>query len=78
MDTRQKCLVCGSATEIGFLSDRSQFNDFRQDEWWEGKPEKSFWSGIKKPERCYKVLTLRCTKCGYLMEFADPSESSNG
>jgi hypothetical protein len=76
MDTKQKCLICGSSTEIGFVLDRGHWNEQRQEEWWEGKPEKSFWTGLKKPERSHKVLTLRCTKCGYLMEFADPEDSA--
>ena len=74
MDSRQKCLICGNTTEIGFVLDRGHLDFVKQEEWWEGRPEKSFWTGIKRPERRFKVLTFRCTKCGYLMEFADPSE----
>lgn len=72
MDTRQKCVVCGSSTELGFVLDLGDMNKGHEQEWWEGRPERSFWTGIKKPERRFKITTLRCTKCGYLMEFANP------
>lgn len=77
MDSRQKCLICGSSTEVGFVLDWT-YGGLKQEEWGEGKPERSFWQTTKTPERRFKVLTLRCTKCGYLMEFADPGETSNG
>jgi hypothetical protein len=60
--------------EEGFVLDRGIHDQRSQEEWWEGKPLRSFWSGIKKPERTYKAPTLRCTRCGYLMEFATADE----
>ena len=71
---RQECQVCGSSMEEGFILDRGQHDYRKQEEWWAGSPQASFWKGIKKPERTYKVTTLRCTRCGYLMEFANPEE----
>lgn len=76
MISRQKCQVCGASMEAGFVLDRGMHDHRSQQEWWEGRPERSFWTGIKKPERRFKVTTLRCTKCGYLMEFAEPDEST--
>ncbi len=77
MKPRQICPICGGSTEVGFSLDRGDNDRRRQEEWWAGKPERSFWTGIKKPERCYKITTLRCKKCGYLMEFANPDEASS-
>jgi hypothetical protein len=73
MDANRKCLVCGGPTEIGFLVDRGHANVRRRQEWWAGEPESSFWpwNGIKKPDRMYKMTTLRCVECGFVMEFAN-------
>lgn len=74
MDARQKCVICGGVTEAGFILD--EFHGGRkQQEWCEGPPERSFWTGLKKPERRHSVLTLRCTKCGYLMDFAEREQT---
>lgn len=75
MDARQKCILCGSQNEVGFVLDLGDKNRGHVEEWWAGKPERSFWTGMKKPERRLKVTTLRCTRCGYLMEFANPDEA---
>jgi hypothetical protein len=71
MNTNQRCLICGGSTEVGFVLDRGDKNRRRPEEWWVGEPERSFWRGVKKPDRTYTIATLRCTKCGYLMEFAE-------
>ena len=64
-----KCMACGGSMEVGFVLAH------RYQEWWEGAPPRSLWARIKKPERRYRVLTCRCTKCGYLMDFANPDKS---
>lgn len=77
MEMRPKCLVCGGSTEPGIVLDKGHLNRLHEQEWWAGKLERSFWTGVKKPERRFKITTLRCTKCGYLMEFANPDETGS-
>lgn len=61
---------------MGFVLDRGTGAEMRSvEEWWAGKPERSFWAGVKKPERTFTVSTLRCTRCGFLMEFANSDEA---
>jgi hypothetical protein len=39
--------------------------------WIEGEPEKSFWSGMKtKGKRRLAIVSYRCTKCGFLENYA--------
>ena len=74
MTTQRKCLVCGSSMEVGFVPDISDKGRRKNEEWWAGEPQSSFWRGVKKPDRTYETMSLRCTKCGFLMEFANPDE----
>jgi hypothetical protein len=77
MDARYACLFCGGSTEIGFVVDRGDGDRRRRQEWWAGEPESSFWIGVKKPDRTCRILTFRCVKCGFLMEFANPQEDQS-
>lgn len=38
--------------------------------WQPGKPEKSFWKGLKKKKTRYPIATFRCEDCGYLESYA--------
>lgn len=55
--------------EPGFIVDRQQ-HGLRTQSWFEGQPEKSFWSGLKTKGRRYReVRTFRCTRCGFLESY---------
>jgi len=62
--------------EPGFVVDFSHGNRRRVPEWFEGEPRYSFLFGLKPPDRRIKIATYRCTRCGYLMEFANPPTGS--
>jgi rubrerythrin len=56
--------------ESGFVQD-SHEHRIRTARWIEGAPEKSFFNGLKtKGKRQYDVVTYRCSRCGYLEEYA--------
>jgi hypothetical protein len=40
--------------------------------WLAGKPERSFWSGVKlKGQKPAPIVTWRCASCGYLESYAN-------
>ena len=56
--------------ELGFVADNTEYG-FRQQNWWPGEPQKSFWTGLKiEQDQVIPVTTLRCPKCGYLESYA--------
>ena len=64
------CAKCRSRMEPGFVHDSSD-QQVKTSRWIEGKPEKSFFLGLKtKGKRQYDVLTWRCSRCGYLEAYA--------
>ena len=67
-----KCIRCNGAMEEGFVLDRGHYNARMVDTWVEGKPETSFWTGLKIDDRqTFEVRTFRCTECGYLENYAN-------
>lgn len=65
-----KCARCGSKMEPGIVMDRAD-DALRQQEWLEGDPERSIWSGLKtKGKERHPVRTYRCERCGYLESYA--------
>lgn len=66
-----KCPRCGGTMEQGFVLDRAHGDALRTQEWLEGEPVKSFWSGIKtKGKERHPVQSFRCERCGYLESYA--------
>jgi len=58
--------------EAGVILDKGHANSLSTSEWLEGKPEKSFWAGLKTKGRDrLPVRTYRCPKCGYLESYAN-------
>jgi hypothetical protein len=58
--------------EEGFVLDRADGNAVLQSTWIGGKPERSFWMGLKVKNRPQlKVATFRCPKCGLLESYAE-------
>ena len=55
----------------GMVLDRGDYNIGIVQQWVEGTPEKSIWSGLKTNGReSYQVRTDRCDRCGYLESYA--------
>lgn len=74
-----KCQLCGGAMEPGYTVEHTHGGVAIQERWAAGQPQHSFWTGktaIKRPKQFINVDSYRCTKCGYLMEFALPQEST--
>jgi RNase P subunit RPR2 len=65
------CPKCYGNMEIGVIPDIGQSNYTIASSWLEGEPEKSFWSGMKtKDKRRFAIVSYRCTKCGFLENYA--------
>ena len=76
MDEALTCTGCGGEMEEGFVLDRGHYSFPAEQEWVEGEPERSFWSGFKMDgKRLFKVMTYRCERCGRLESYARESAS---
>lgn len=65
-----RCPKCDVRMEEGFILDNSQAARF-QAAWVEGKPQKSFWTGVKiREEAKHPIATFRCERCGFLESYA--------
>jgi hypothetical protein len=70
MATLNNCPKCASEMQEGFILDQS-YADRLVSRWVAGKPEKSFFAGVKisKKDKHY-IQTFRCIKCGFLESYA--------
>ena len=58
--------------EKGFVADKAHYSVPETQNWVEGVPERTFWSGIKlKGKEVLPVMTYRCERCGYLESYAE-------
>ena len=65
-----RCPKCHGRMEEGFILDNS-YGARLQSAWVEGKPKRSFWTGVKFREEAKRpIATFRCEGCGYLESFA--------
>lgn len=70
MKTYPVCPKCEGYMEEGFTSDATH-GGVLTSKWIAGKPEKSWWTGIKtKGRKKIEISTFRCTTCGYLESYA--------
>ena len=70
-----QCLRCEGEMESGFVGDAANRHSGRRivnlGVWFSGRPEWSFWGGLKlKGRRQIHVQTVRCVSCGYLESYA--------
>lgn len=73
---RLECMRCGGPMEQGFVADKAHYSLPETQNWVEGAPEKSFWTGLKMKDRdILPVSTFRCEKCGLLESYAGAQES---
>ena len=60
--------------EPGFVADKGHYSVPDTQQWVEGTPERSFWSGLKlKDRQVLPVSTYRCERCGWLESYAAPA-----
>ncbi len=61
------CTKCNGAMTEGFVLDHGDMDYRRQQIWIEGRPEKSFWSGLDTADReKFHVRAFRCAACNFL------------
>ena len=71
MSESKTCVGCGGEMEEGFIFDRGHLNYPAEQQWVEGEPERSFWSGFETGgKRLFKIMTYRCERCGRLESYA--------
>lgn len=73
--TEKNCPDCRGFMVEGFIIDMSGqgggFGGRVVPRWLKGRPEKSFWAGVKVSGKdCYTVETYRCEQCGLLRSYA--------
>lgn len=69
--TTNDCPKCRSRMEEGFGLDADANHQLSTTKWIEGRPEKSFFSGVKtKGKRQFPITLYRCTRCGFLEAYA--------
>lgn len=65
------CPKCHQPMAAGFIVDRGHGNALMLPTWVAGKPERSFWTGLKTRNRVnLEVRTYRCPACGLLESYA--------
>lgn len=65
------CPYCTVKLEEGFIIDRQHYGAPSEQNWAEGTPVKSVWTGLKlKGKKVLKVTSWRCPDCGFLASFA--------
>jgi hypothetical protein len=76
MTRNTTCNECGGTMQRGFVVETrgSRGIPYEAAYWLEGKPEKSFWGGLKTEERqSYYITAYRCENCGFLKFYAGPA-----
>jgi predicted nucleic-acid-binding Zn-ribbon protein len=70
MNDAKTCPKCQHPMAQGFIDKRIPEPNYIS-QWVEGKPERSFWKGLKvSPEKSYPITTYRCVSCGFLEAYA--------
>lgn len=73
MTATLECPRCRGRMEAGFVVDRQHHGQPGTQSWFEGTPQRSFWTGVRtKGLETYPVTTHRCPRCGYLESYALP------
>lgn len=78
MSDEWTCARCGQQMEEGYVPEHGDMNyGLGPSEWVEGRPQSSFWSGLKSDGKVrYKINALRCTGCGHLELYArEPADA---
>ena len=68
---RIACKRCGKWMDEGYLLEKGDHNSASPTRWIEGRPEKSFWTGlVTKNRRTFVTTALRCQGCACVELFA--------
>jgi hypothetical protein len=79
MDTAPEhtCGKCGGRMEEGFVKDDAD-NTVTIGVWVQGRPERSFWTGLKlRGRRRIAIAAMRCDRCGYVELYAFGKQASS-
>jgi len=69
--TEPTCHACRQPMEEGLLVDHGHHNSTQPGTWMEGKPERSWWKGLKTEGReVWQITSYRCPRCGLLQNYA--------
>jgi hypothetical protein len=69
-EPQPNCPFCRERMERGFILD-GQHGRLVDAQWYEGAPQRSFWTGIKiKNVKHHPILSFRCPRCGFLANYA--------
>jgi hypothetical protein len=64
------CPKCRGSMAEGFVVDNT-YGGHSVSGWFEGKPQKSIWVGVKlNGRKPLEIQTWRCTRCGFLENYA--------
>ncbi|MGI8566490.1 MAG: PF20097 family protein [Pyrinomonadaceae bacterium] len=67
----KRCPDCAEEMFEGFILDMT-YGGQRVPRWIKGRPEESFWTGVKsRGKETRSVETYRCVKCGLLRSYAE-------
>lgn len=67
------CPNCRIDMDAGILVDKADYNMPGKQQWAEGAPERSMWSGLKlKGHEQADVVAFRCPQCYLLQSYAPP------
>jgi hypothetical protein len=76
-NTSQQCPKCNGQMERGFILDQVPGGQIVS-RWIAGEPQKSFWTGIKRPEeKGIPIGAFRCAACGFLESYARDEFAAN-
>ena len=69
--SQPNCPACKVRMDEGFVLDFTQHSSFKSSEWVSGKPQPSFWTGLKlKGHEKLPIVAFRCPSCGMLLHYA--------
>ncbi len=70
-ETAKTCPDCDGFLVEGFIMDMT-YGGKLVPRWLKGKPEMSFWTGVKAVgKECRSVASYRCEQCGLLRSYAE-------
>ena len=76
MNEELGCSARGGRMMMGFVVDRGDYASKAQQAWVEGRPEPSFWTGLRTSDRdVSNVYAYRCAACGRLEFFVRENAS---
>ena len=65
------CPKCSGSMTEGFIVDHGDYGAAHVSTFQSGPPQRSFWTGLKQDKKeQIAVTTMRCSRCGYLENYA--------